>query len=149
MEEIMAANKTVSIEANSLQGFAVEVKARQFSLMVDQPPDSGGEDAGPTPLEYLFFSLASCIVTIGLIKAFQERLPLRGIQVKIDGDVDTTVLMGKNTTDRSGFQDIRVTVNVDGDMTKEEKEEFVRGVELRCPVTDNIKNASQVKFIVV
>ena len=38
----MATNKSVSIEANSLQGFAVEVKARQFSMLVDQPADSGG-----------------------------------------------------------------------------------------------------------
>jgi uncharacterized OsmC-like protein len=145
----MATNKSVSIEANSLQGFAVEVKARQFSMLVDQPADSGGADTGPTPLEYLFFSLASCIITIGLIKAYQEKLPVRGIQVKIDGDLDVTVLMGKNTEDRAGFQDIRVSVNVDADLTREEKEEFVRAVELRCPVTDNIKNASTVKFFVV
>ena len=144
----MATNKTVSIEATSLQGFAVEVKARQFSLMVDQPPDSGGADAGPTPLEYLFFALASCIITIGLIKAHQERLPVRGIQVKVDGDLDTMVLMGKNTEDRAGFQEIRVVVDVDGDLSREEKVKFVQDIELRCPVTDNIKQGSSVNFVV-
>ena len=144
----MAINKTVNVEAKSLQGYAVEVKARQFSMLVDQPPAGGGVDSGPTPLEYLFFSLASCIVTIGMIKAHQEKLPVRGIQVKVDGDIDTTVLMGKNTADRAGFQDIRVTVTVDGDLTKEEKEKFVHDVDLRCPISDNIANASTVKFFV-
>jgi len=144
----MATNKTVNVEARSLQGYAVEVKARQFSMLVDQPPSGGGVDSGPTPLEYLFFSLASCVVTIGLIKAHQERLPIRGIQVKIDGDLDTAVLMGKNKDDRAGFQDIRVTVTVDGDLTKEEKEKFVHDVDLRCPISDNIANASTVKFFV-
>ncbi|HQP08654.1 MAG TPA: OsmC family protein, partial [Anaerolineaceae bacterium] len=110
--------------------------------------DSGGKDAGPTALEYLFFALASCIVTIGLIKARQERLPVRGIQVKVDGDLNTMVLMGKKTDDRSGFQEIRVAVDVDADMSREEKEKFVQDVELRCPVTDNIKHASSVHFVV-
>ena len=144
----MTANKTVSIEARSQQGFEIEVSTRQFSLTVDQPADSGGTDAGPTPLEYLFFALASCIVTVGLIKAHQERLPVRAIQVKIEGDLDTMVLMGKNTSDRAGFQDIRVVVDVDAEMSREEKEKFVQDVELRCPVTDNIKNTSSVHFVV-
>lgn len=68
----MTVNKTVSIEARSRQGFEIEVSTRQFSLTVDQPADSGGTDAGPTPLEYLFFALASCIVTVGLIKATRK-----------------------------------------------------------------------------
>jgi len=144
----MTVNKTVSIEARSRQGFEIEVSTRQFSLTVDQPADSGGTDAGPTALEYLFFALASCIVTIGLIKARQERLPVRGIQVKVDGDLNTMVLMGKKTDDRSGFQEIRVAVDVDADMSREEKEKFVQDVELRCPVTDNIKHGSSVHFVV-
>ena len=144
----MTVNKTVSVEARSRQGFEIEVKTRQFSMTVDQPTDSGGKDAGPTALEYLFFALASCIVTIGLIKARQERLPVRGIQVKVDGDLNTMVLMGKKTDDRSGFQEIRVAVDVDADMSREEKEKFVQDVELRCPVTDNIKHASSVHFVV-
>lgn len=68
--------------------------------------------------------------------------------MKVEGDLDTMVLMGKNTDDRAGFQEIRVVVDVDADMSREEKEKFVQDVELRCPVTDNIKHGSSVHFVV-
>ena len=36
------------------------VQVREHQLMVDEPPESGGEDAGPDPQELLAVSLASC-----------------------------------------------------------------------------------------
>ncbi len=140
--------KTVSVEAKNLKGYTIESKARQHVALIDQPPAGGGVDAGPTPLEYLFISLAGCIVTIGLIKAHQEKLPVRNIEVKVEGELDTDVLMGKSTAVRPGFTDIRVVVKVDGDMTQAEKEKFIHEVDARCPISDNILNASPVKFVV-
>ena len=78
--------KHVSIEAAQVDGFKIEVKARQHVAYVDQPPAGGGTDAGPTPLEYLFFSLSSCIVTIGHVVAKQQHLPVRKIEVTVEGD---------------------------------------------------------------
>lgn len=140
--------KTVTVEAKNLKGYTIEAKSRQHVSLIDQPPAGGGVDAGPTPLEYLFISLAGCIVTIGLIKAHQEKLPVRNIEVKVEGDLDVDVLMGKSTAVRPGFTDIRVVVKVDGDLTQAEKEKFIHEVDARCPISDNILNASSVKFIV-
>jgi uncharacterized OsmC-like protein len=41
-----------------------------------------------------------------------------------------------------------VTVKMDADMTKEEKEAFLHEVDLRCPVSDNIHNATPMTFVV-
>ena len=54
-------NKNVSVEAVLLEGYKIEVKSRQHVSIVDQPPAGGGGDAGPTPLEYLFVSLAGVL----------------------------------------------------------------------------------------
>ena len=141
-------NKNVSVEAVLLEGYKIEVKSRQHVSIVDQPPAGGGGDAGPTPLEYLFVSLAGCVATIGQIIAKQQQLPLCGISVKIDDDLDTDVLMGKRSDVRAGFEGIRVKVAIDGDMTQQEKEQFVRDIDARCPISDNILNQTPIKFAV-
>jgi len=140
--------KNVSVNARLVEGYKIEVNSRQFVSMVDQPPMGGGTDAGPTPLEYLFVSLAGCVATIGQIIVKQKRLPVRGIEVLIDGELDTDVLMGKRDDIRAGFSNIRVTTKIDADMTKEEKEQFVRDIDARCPISDNILNTSTINFIV-
>jgi putative redox protein len=46
------------------------VQVREHRLTVDEPPESGGEDAGPDPQELLAVSLASCTaITIEMYAA--------------------------------------------------------------------------------
>jgi putative redox protein len=78
--------KTVSVSAVQKNGFKIEARSRQHISYVDQPPAGGGGDSGPTPLEYLFISLAGCIVTIGHIIVKQRWLPVRKIEVQVDGN---------------------------------------------------------------
>ena len=141
-------NKLVSVDAVQIDGFKIETKSRQHIAIVDQPQAGGGTDAGPTPLEYLFISLAGCIVTIGNIVAKQRRLPVRKIECHVEGELDTDVLMGKSTSVRAGFTGIRVHTKIDADMSQEEKEAFLRDVDTRCPISDNIHNLSPIEFTV-
>jgi putative redox protein len=41
--------------------FTHRIEIRQHQLLVDEPPDKGGEDEGPSPQELLAASLASCV----------------------------------------------------------------------------------------
>ena len=140
--------KLVSVEASQIDGFKIEAKSRQHVSIIDQPVAGGGTDAGPTPLEYLFISLASCIATIGHIVAKQRRLPIRNISVHVEGEVDTDVFMGKSTEARAGFSGIRVHTKIDGDMSQAEKEAFLHDVDARCPISDNVKDLTPVEFVV-
>jgi len=140
--------KTVHLEAKQIAGYKIEAKARHHIAYIDQPQASGGTDSGPTPLEYLFISLASCIVTIGHIIAKQRQLPVRGIEVTVEGELETDVFMGKNTVDRAGFSAIRVHTKIDADMTQAEKEQYLHDIDARCPISDNIKNLTPVQFSV-
>lgn len=142
------AKKLVSVDAIQVDGFKIETKSRQHISIVDQPVAGGGTDAGPTPLEYLFVSLAGCIVTIGHIVARQQRLPVRKIEVHVEGELDTDVLMGKSTATRAGFSGIRVHTKIDADMSQEEKEAFLHDVDARCPISDNIHDLTPIEFIV-
>lgn len=140
--------KIVSVNAERVDGYKIAVHSRQHVSFVDQPVEGGGSDAGPTPLEYLFVSLAGCIITIGLIIAKQRRLPVRNITVQVEGELDTDVLMGKHQETRAGFSAIQVRVNIDADMTQAEKEQYLREIDARCPISDNIRNLTPIEFVV-
>jgi putative redox protein len=144
----VATIKQVQVEAHLGDRFKIESRIGNHTLVVDQPKTGGGEDAGPTPLEYFFLSLAGCIGTIGRIAAKQKRINLRGMDVKVSGELNVEGLMGRNPGQPSGFGGITVTVKIDADMTKEEKEAFLHEVDLRCPVSDNIHNATPMTFVV-
>ncbi len=140
--------KSVSVDAKQIEGFKIETMSRQHVAIVDQPVTGGGTDAGPSPLDYLFISLAGCVVTVGHIIAKQRRLPVRNIEVHIEGELDTDVLMGKNKELRAGFSSIRVSTKFDADLSKEEKESLMREIDARCPISDNILNQTPIQFIV-
>lgn len=144
----MATIKSVSVSAVQTEGFKIETRSRGHVAWVDQPVAGGGTDSGPTPLEYLFISLAGCIVTIGHIIAKQRHLPVRNIEARVEGELDADVLMGKSTATRPGFSGIRVNVKIDADMTQEEKETFLQEIDERCPISDNIHNLTPIEFVV-
>jgi uncharacterized OsmC-like protein len=144
----MSAIKAVHMEAKQIEGFKIETKVRNHTMIVDQPEAGGGTDSGPTPLEYQFAALSSCVITIGHIIAKQRRLPVRNIAVNVDGTLNGDVLMGKDHDDRAGFSAFNVCVTVDGDMTQAEKERFVADIDKRCPISDNVHNVTPITFIV-
>jgi uncharacterized OsmC-like protein len=67
----VATIKHVRVEAHMGERFRIESTIGNHALVVDQPKTAGGEDAGPSPLEYFFLSLAGCIATIARIAAQQ------------------------------------------------------------------------------
>ncbi|KUO50263.1 MAG: hypothetical protein APF76_11160 [Desulfitibacter sp. BRH_c19] len=142
------AKKTVQINAALKEKFVIDLEARNFKMKIDQPVAMGGNNEGPTPLEYFFFSLGGCICTVGRIMANQKRIDLKGIEVRVEGDLDLDVLLGKDQLQRAGFQDIRIYTKIDAPMTKEEKEAFLKEIDARCPISDNVEHSSPIKLLI-
>ncbi|MBN2164557.1 MAG: OsmC family protein [Pontiellaceae bacterium] len=140
------AKKTVTIEAELGEQFKIESDIRGHKVIIDQPTVAGGTDQGPTPLELLFTSLAGCIGSIGRIIAMQKRLPVRGMRITVEGDLDTNGLLGKPIEGRVGFEGITIKVQIDGDLTYDEQNAFLHEVDSRCPVSENLLNATPVSI---
>jgi len=51
------------VRAMSESPARVSVKARSFNMIVDEPPNLGGEDRGANPVEYVLAALAGCLNT--------------------------------------------------------------------------------------
>lgn len=139
---------TVKLGAKVREGFKTEIEC-SHNFIIDQPKQGGGQDLGPNPLEIFLSSLPACICAIGRIISNQKRLNVRGIDVKVEGDIDKDFLMGKTDEGRAGFTEIRTYIDVDADMTTGEKQAYIEEIERRCPIADNITNTSSIKAILM
>ncbi len=142
----MAAKK-VQVEIKQGAGFRTECRAGKHVVVIDQPVAAGGTDVGPTPLDYQLIALGGCIAAIGRIIANQRRLPIRGISVTVAGDLDTDRLLGKPVQSRVGFSTIKAVVDIDADLSREEKERLLHEIDERCPISDNLKNATVIELV--
>ena len=141
----MATIKTVKVTATGPDGWLITTKAGVHTALVDQPEAMGGKNEGPSPLDYVFISLASCLVTIGKIVASQRKIELRGMEVEVSGDLNLEVLRGQEKNERAGFTSMVANVKIDADMTDEEKKEFLEEVDRRCPISDNLSHTTPVE----
>jgi len=144
----MVTIKKVHIETKLDRKFKIESNIRNHVVYIDQPKESGGEDTGPTPLEYLLFSLAGCIASIGRIIANQKHIDLKSMEVKVEGELDVETLLGKSKKNRAGFKAIKADVKIDAPMSLKEKRQFLHEIDMRCPVSDNLINQTSVTMAV-
>ena len=136
--------KTVRIEANADEKFKVAVTAGDRTFYVDQQIKVGGTDAGASPIDHLFASLAGCIATTARIMATQKQITLNGMDIKVEGSLDTHVIYGKSTAGRPGVTGIQVSVGLDSSMSEIEQREFLEELRSRCPVWDTISAATPI-----
>lgn len=135
------------VRAQSENPTKTVVRARNFEMIIDEPPNVGGTDEGPTPVEYILGALAGCLNVVGHVVAQEMAFTLRGISFELEGDLDPAKFSGKQTTSRAGYQAIRVKINPDTDATAEQLETWLKTVESRCPVSDNLSNATPVELM--
>lgn len=136
--------KTVSVESTMGEGFAVATQFGAQQIFIDQPVTAKGSGLGPTPLQMLLFAVGGCIATIARIAAFQQKIALRSMKITVEGDYNPDALMGKVTDDRAGFQQIRISAEIDADLDIEQKQRFLDEVCARCPLHDNLLHGTVV-----
>ncbi len=138
------------IRAESSSNTKINVKARKFSLIVDEPQEIGGTDDGANPMEYILAGLAGCINAVGHTVAKQMGIQLNSLKINIVGEINIAPFVGLNTADRSGFKNIKVSVTVGNtSLSQETLNKWFEKVEKICPVTDNLKNPTAINFKVV
>lgn len=142
------ATSTMKLTAKMGASFRTDISA-SHNMIIDQPKMAGGTDLGANPLEYYLSGLAGCLCAITRIIATQRKIELNGVEVKLEGDIDKSFLMGQTEEGRAGFTELRLFVDIDAPLSKEEKEALLHDVEKRCPVADNIAHTTIIKASVV
>ncbi len=139
----------VSVHAKSETPARLKIQSGKFKMIIDEPEHMGGTDLGPSPIQVLLMSLAGCLNVTGHEIARQKGLKLKGMKIDINGSMNPCNFMGCSFDERAGFQTIRVSIKPDFEnVTEEEISAWLKETESRCPVTDNIKEGTQIDVMV-
>ncbi len=133
---------------SSVEGFfglGAEQKHRaDFTFDGDHPELFASEDNGPTPVETLLVSLASCL-TAGVAAVAQNReIQLRSVAATLEGDMDVRGILGADPEVRNGFSRIKVSYNIDADASPEDIKALVAQSQKRSAVYDIVTNPTNV-----
>ncbi|MFW6111689.1 MAG: OsmC family protein [Candidatus Bipolaricaulota bacterium] len=139
------AKKTIKVNSDSVAGMSVESKVRNFEFITDEPEEKNGTNQGPTPVEYLLASLGSCICIMTRMMAGKMELEIDSVSTEVEGDIDYSGIANPEKV-RPGVGEIRVKVEVKGDLSEDQKRKIVETAENRCPVTDTLKHSVDVSF---
>lgn len=126
-------------------GLGAEQKHRtEFTFEADHPEIFASEDHGATPVELVLSGLASCL-TAGVASVAQLReIQLRSVTAKLEGDMDILGILGADTDARNGFNNIKVTFDIDADAKPDEIRALVAQSQKRSAVYDIITNPTNV-----
>ncbi len=116
----------------------------EFSFDIDHPEVFASEDLGATPIELVLVGLASCL-TAGVASVAQHRgIQLKSVEANLEGAMDIQGILGIDSDVRNGYDDIKVTFNIDADASQKEIEALVAQSQKRSAVYDCVTNPTNV-----
>ena len=133
-----------SVDVVCQSSTCAEAQTRGFTFNVDEPEELGGTNTGPHPVEYVIGAYAGCLNVVGHMIAKEMGFELDSLKIHVEGSLDTAGFLGKDPNVRSGYQEIRVTYDVESAASRETLEKWVEAVGKRCPVGDNLKNPTPI-----
>jgi uncharacterized OsmC-like protein len=118
-------------------GDRYRVRVRGHELVVDQPVEDGGEDAGPTPTELFVAGLASCVAFYAGRFLRRHGLPTEGLAV------DCSFAFAEDRPARVG--EVSVAVHLPEGFP-EERRAALRAVVEHCTVHNSLRQPPEVEI---
>ena len=122
------------------------VKVRNFKLIVDEPENLGGTDLDANPVEYILAGFAGCVNVVANLTAKELGIQVHKLDIDVTGSINPNRLFGTDFSERAGYKDISLTIKAEVDADEELKAQWIRTIEERCPVSDNLKNPTDVRI---
>lgn len=144
----------MSLQNISVLGFSNKnsqfvVKSKDLSVKINSKIVSNETEEGNGPLEFLLFGIAGAINAVGKIVSQEQNFDLRSIQVEITGVIESKKTDGLKTRSRAGFKTIDVVIKPSTNASLTEIKLWMDEVKARCPIYDNLTNATPVVMTVV
>ena len=101
--------------------FQQDIEIGKHRFVGDEPAESGGEDAGPAPHDFLLAALGTCTSMTVKLYADRKGWPLKSVEVKLSQAKENDVHV------------IKRHIHFEGDLSEEQR---VRLLEIagKCPV---------------
>ncbi len=127
---------TFHSKSELVEGFRSDVTIRDHHVVVDEPPQLGGGDAGPNPIELLLAALGACQEITYKAYATAMGIDIERVSVELKGDIDLRGFFGVDETVRAGYQKIRGTVHIESCASRDALQKLKAAVDTHCPLLD-------------
>ena len=137
--------KTYTAKSELSEGVKVRASARDFSIILDEPQEQGGTNAGMNPIELALCSVCACQTITASIFADFYGIPVDDIKVEAEGRMDSDGFSGMDPDVRPGLQKIHFRFIIKSKAPKVQVEELVKAVERMCPVGDSFRHGVELE----
>ena len=120
------------------------------AVVVDEPLHLFGQDTAPAPGEIVLSALGGCLAVGITAVATARNVRLSKLELFLEGDIGNSAAWGAGGAEKKpedmGFQEIRVSVAVEGDATREELDKIVAHANFYSPVANTMRNPINFKI---
>ena len=81
-------DSTFRVKARSENPTKTIVKARRFEMIIDEPEDLGGTNAGANPVEFVLAALSGCLNVMCHLIAKEMNFTLRSVEMTLSGNLN-------------------------------------------------------------
>jgi uncharacterized OsmC-like protein len=139
-----AALITLKAEGNIGENVSCSVATGRALVEAGLHPATGGSGLHACSGDMLLQALVACAgVTLNAV-ATALSLPLRGAEVKAEGDLDFRGTLGVDKTAPVGFQRIRLNFVLDGDLSDDQKAQLLKLTERYCVVFQTLRSGPDI-----
>jgi uncharacterized OsmC-like protein len=128
----------MEITVEHLGSVQFEIKARQHSIICDQPPENAGFDEGMTPPELLLASLGSCAGFYAAQYLNKFKLATKGTLVRVTAE---------KLKEPPRLGDFVVEVELPVEISEEHKQGVERAVH-HCLIHNTLLNPSKIELAI-
>ncbi len=139
-----AALMTLKAEGEVGEGVTCSVQTAKALVEAGLHPATGGSGLQSCSGDMLLEALVACAgVTLNAV-ATALGLDIGNAKVRAEGDLDFRGTLGVARDAPVGFRDIRLTFDIDGNLTPDQRDTLLKLTERYCVVYQTLKNAPPV-----
>ena len=129
------AGNTSSTVTLSNRNYLAEAKMRNHFVTIDEPLDLGGDDNGPTPVEYLLTAIGACVSIT--LRMYAER---KGWDI---GKISVNVYLKEESIKDGVKKSIVEEISFENEITDEQRVKLLN-IAGKCPVAKMVKGETSV-----
>lgn len=108
-------------------------------LNIDEPPDLGGTDKGPNPVELVLVALGTCQEIVYRAYASVMGIELESVECELKGYLDLRGLFGLDENIPAGYQKIACETKIKSSASRKDLAKLAQIVERHCPVLNTLQ----------
>ena len=132
----------------SARSLRSDIEAGPHRLIADEPVESGGTAAGPTPYDFLNAALGACTSMTIHVVAKRENIPVQSVEITVSNDRMYAKDCADCTSTEGYIHRFTVSIKLTGDLTPAQRERIL-AVAKRCPVAKTMMSEIRVDDVLV